>query len=425
MTATDASAGDFSDFTEDGYRSLIRSVRQSYRVGSYRELPLAGPVALLRHDCDVSLNRALRLARIEAEEGVASTFFLLPHSPFYNLLERSQADIVHAILGLGHEIGLHFDAGFYTIADEAALDRLVAREADWLRQWFGAELAAFSFHNPGLFELSCEKDSYGGLVNCYSRWFKDHARYGSDSNGYWRHRRMFDLVGDPATGPIQLLTHPEWWQEAPMPPRQRIVRAAEGRARATLEDYDRILREGGRVNVGASDTAGPLVRLRAVRRSDSAQLYEWINDRALRVLNAAYQPVSEVEHERWMESIFRPRDDLVVFMIDDSETGATIGSCQLLNISRLHRTAELQIRIGVPQAQGRGRGTAAVEALCRFGATDLGLRRIYLDVFATNTRAIRAYERARFEREGLKRAAAFVDGTVLDVVTMAWLNPDA
>lgn len=39
---------------------------------------------ILRHDIDNSLSQALRLAEIEAEEGVKSTWFVLLRTDFYN-----------------------------------------------------------------------------------------------------------------------------------------------------------------------------------------------------------------------------------------------------------------------------------------------------------------------------------------------------
>ena len=49
---------------------------------------------------------------------------------------------------------------------------------------------AFSFHNPQKTDYNYENFLYEGLVNCYSKKFKDDLPYCSDSNGYWRFRRL-------------------------------------------------------------------------------------------------------------------------------------------------------------------------------------------------------------------------------------------
>jgi len=162
------------------------------------------------------------------------------------------------------------------------------------------------------------------------------------------------------------------------------------------------------------------VNLRPIRREDSALLYEWITDRELVILNSPYWPISDIDHEAWIESMMLQRSDLVIFVIED-ETRNPIGTCQLVNINWLHRGAELQIRIA-PEAQGRGLGTLAIRKLCNFGFADLGLHRICLNVGESNLRAIRAYEKAGFQREGLLTEAAFSDGRFEDVIVMGLIQ---
>ena len=50
------------------------------------------------------------------------------------------------------------------------------------------------------------------------------------------------------------------------------------------------------------------------------------------------------------------------------------------------------------------------------------MTRVELEVFASNARAIRLFERAGFVREGTKRRARFLDGREDDVVCMARLT---
>jgi len=117
----------------------------------------------------------------------------------------------------------------------------------------------FSFHNPVAAHMSCEADTYGGLVNCYSRRFKTEVSYCSDSNGYWRFRRLQDVLTDATDSCLQILTHPGWWQETAMPPRQRIFRSVYGRAKTTMRLYDAGLDAHGRQNIsGAMDALRPI-----------------------------------------------------------------------------------------------------------------------------------------------------------------------
>jgi RimJ/RimL family protein N-acetyltransferase len=163
------------------------------------------------------------------------------------------------------------------------------------------------------------------------------------------------------------------------------------------------------------------VKLRALRDGDSPRLYEWIIDRSLRTMNAPYRPISEAQHRAWFNGICQ-RQDVAIFMIDEVATGSTIGTCQLRNIDNVSRSAELQIRIGDAQHHNKGLGTAAVARLVQFGFEDLNLRRISLQVFMHNGRAIRVYEKSGFVVEGRLREAAYVSGQWLDIVCMGILR---
>ena len=176
--------------------------------------------------------------------------------------------------------------------------------------------------------------------------------------------------------------------------------------------------------VGRRRMLAERVRLRPLRREDGALLYEWITHRELLILNAPYHPVSEVDHEAWVEAMLKKQSDMVLFVVETIHQNQVIGTCQLLNINWRHRSAELQIRIGSDQHHGRGYGSEAVKCLTEFGFRDLNLHRIYLHVFITNQRAIGAYQKCGFRQEGVLREAAYINGCWTDVVAMALLNSE-
>jgi len=162
------SSKDDSDFTESHYGEILDIAKRSYAFATYRDLPIGQKFVLWRHDVDVSLNRAEKLAVLEAERDLTATYFLDMHSMFYNLFEDSQVRIVKRILGMGHRIGLHFDANFYNPSDESELELMIARESGILCDVFSQELDAVSFHNPSEVHLGWNRCAYAGLVNCYS-----------------------------------------------------------------------------------------------------------------------------------------------------------------------------------------------------------------------------------------------------------------
>jgi len=95
-------------------------------------------------------------------------------------------------------------------------------------------------------------------------------------------------------------------------------------------------------------------------------------------------------------------------------------------------SAEAMVAIGVGKAAdwGRGYGTDAMRVALRYGFAELNLERVTLTAFAHNGRAIRAYEKAGFVREGLERECLRRDGeryghVHMGIVRADWLRAEA
>src|SRR3989442_12534215 len=94
-------------FTYAHYRYILRAAQESgyefigfpelkdYRRGQQR-------LCLLRHDCDHEMPAAAKLARIEQEMGVRSTYFLMLRCDLYNLMSPLNAKLAREIIELGH-----------------------------------------------------------------------------------------------------------------------------------------------------------------------------------------------------------------------------------------------------------------------------------------------------------------------------------
>lgn len=241
----------FADFTETSYRALLRQARTHYTFRTFENAVAPERFVIWRHDVDYSMHRARALAAIEAEEGVHATYFVLLHSEMYNLLERPVTQLLREISRYGHTIGLHLDTSYYDVHTEDALDELVSWECSLLERVVERPVNAFAFHNPGVFELQCQRAQYGGRWNAYAARFQGDVGYVSDSNGYWRNRRLADVLSAATDHSLQVLTHPEWWTDVPMSPAERIERCISGRAAANRASYRDLLERSGRHNVGA------------------------------------------------------------------------------------------------------------------------------------------------------------------------------
>jgi putative acetyltransferase len=77
-----------------------------------------------------------------------------------------------------------------------------------------------------------------------------------------------------------------------------------------------------------------------------------------------------------------------------------------------------------PSAQGRGVGSALMQALCDYADRWAQVLRLELTVYIDNAPAIALYRKFGFELEGTHRAYAMRDGVYVDVHAMARLHPN-
>lgn len=239
----------FGDFTRKNFAKILKEAKKNFKFVNYGKEKAVKNTIYLRHDIDFSVNSALALAKIENRLKIKATYFILPHSDFYNLLEPEIFSIIKNIIKLGHNIGLHFDSQFYGIKDEKTLESVLSLEKEFFGKLFNIKIDVFSFHNPDKFALSCRKYRYSGMINTYAEFFNNEVSYISDSNGYWRHNRLGDVLKSGNDKPIQILLHPEWWQEKVMSPKERVWRCIDGRAAKTKVKYIAILKKFKRSHI--------------------------------------------------------------------------------------------------------------------------------------------------------------------------------
>jgi len=239
-----------SDFTELEYENLLKIAKRKYSFEGFGNSSVEKHV-IWRHDVDYSMQRALKLAQIEHKEEVKATYYILLRSEFYNIFEEDIKNCIKNIIGLGHEIGLHFDISHYL--DKIGTENLLtflSYEAEILEKEFLITINSFSFHNTSQLTKSFTNDHYGRFLNVYSKTIMEKYQYCSDSTGFWVYERLNNVLQRNDIDFLQILTHPVWWVPEPMLPRERILRAINGRAENAINMYDDLLLSLGRVNAG-------------------------------------------------------------------------------------------------------------------------------------------------------------------------------
>lgn len=238
-----------SEFTIKEYERLLDLAQNKFKFSNFINFKTNDDFILWRHDVDFSLEQAEILAIIENKKKVSSTYFLHLHSEFYNLLDLNALKIIKNILSLGHSIGLHFDVHYYSIESQDEMVRYLAFEKDILEKLFHSNIDVFSFHNTNNITEQFRDPTYAGMINTYSDYFKHNVAYCSDSNGYWRFRKLGDMLKDIEINRLQVLTHAEWWTESAMMPREKVIQCIHDKTELTIQFYDKTLLDNGRVNL--------------------------------------------------------------------------------------------------------------------------------------------------------------------------------
>lgn len=162
------------------------------------------------------------------------------------------------------------------------------------------------------------------------------------------------------------------------------------------------------------EISGGRVRLRTLLPEDAHLVMQWANDPEV-VSNFSFfrGGVSVDRITDYIRARHESSTDLLLAVFADTDYLGNIG---LHEIDRSNDTARLGIILGNRNYWGKGYATETIKVLLGYAFTEGRIHKVYLNVFTTNTRGIKVYERVGFQREGLLRAEYRLDGTYRDLI---------
>jgi hypothetical protein len=227
------------DFTLKSYASIIEAgllAGYEFRtVGQHLQapdMPNAIHHIVVRHDVDRRPGNALAMARLEAESGIASTYY------FRVIGSAFDTGIIAQIAELGHEIGYHYEDFHTANYDEDIAIQMFESNLRKLREIAPIKTIAMhgspfsKFNNMKIWEYHSFEDHH--VMDCILSFdwkeyafFTDTGRTFGESSSNLRDRIGSNLsYGDVRTSAdlaaflgqrrhdkIQLSTHPERWDE--------------------------------------------------------------------------------------------------------------------------------------------------------------------------------------------------------------------
>lgn len=199
-----------SDFTYSAYREMLKLIKNSgYSIVGYDEHAELQKKCILRHDIDTSIDKAIRLAELEYEQDVCSTYFVLVKTDLYNPFSARSEKMLKQIDSMGHTIGLHFDEMAYPHSTD--IPQAIQREADMLSQIVAKRIGVVSMHRPSkaMLEANYRIDD---MINSYSDEYFRNYKYISDSRRRW-HENVEDIIICGKYPNLHILTHAMWYNE--------------------------------------------------------------------------------------------------------------------------------------------------------------------------------------------------------------------
>ncbi len=156
------------------------------------------------------------------------------------------------------------------------------------------------------------------------------------------------------------------------------------------------------------------VTVRAVRLDDYRDIYDIMACPGV-VRNTMQLPYVSLDRRKsWLENM-GPGDHSLVAEVD----GRVVGNIGLhRKTERLAHVAGLGMSVH-DDFQGKGIGTAMMQAVLDLADNWLNLKRVELTVYVDNLRAVGLYERCGFAIEGTHKAFAFREGEYVDAHFMA------
>ena len=209
---------EYTDMSYTAFGSIVEQFQKAdYEFRAFndpRNEDTGKAFVLMRHDIDFSLEKALKMARLEQQAGVVSTYFFMLSGHFYNLFSAQNRRIVNEIMACGHHLGLHFDCAAYPEVDSVSdLNALVTTEVGVLESLIGKKVEVVSFHRPCKLVLTGDPGLTAPIVHTYMEKFVKDIEYCADSRGQWKYGKPMDREAFKQQRPMHLLIHPIWWHD--------------------------------------------------------------------------------------------------------------------------------------------------------------------------------------------------------------------
>jgi ribosomal-protein-alanine N-acetyltransferase len=172
----------------------------------------------------------------------------------------------------------------------------------------------------------------------------------------------------------------------------------------------RILIEGGRIY------------LRKIQLSDANKNYcRWMNDPEInQYLESRFEKWSIKKLKSYVKKI-KKNPSCVFLAIIAKKRNKHIGNIKIGSIDKVHKFADIGIIIGDKSFWGKGIAAEAIKLVVNYAFNKLGLHKLTSGAYSCNIGSIKAFKKAGFSVEGIRKKhylcnGDYVDGVLLGII---------
>lgn len=157
---------------------------------------------------------------------------------------------------------------------------------------------------------------------------------------------------------------------------------------------------------------GKKVGLRAIERSDLSLLMRWRNKESFRQYFREYRELGSENQIAWFEKLVVNGKNTIMFAITDLESNDLLGCCGLCYINWIQRFADLSLYIGWDDLyiDDIGYAKESCELLFNYGFGELGLHKIWTEIYEFDQPKFKLYQELGFHQDGLLRENYYHQG---------------
>lgn len=163
--------------------------------------------------------------------------------------------------------------------------------------------------------------------------------------------------------------------------------------------------------------------MRVAKSGDAELILRHLNPETVKKFSFFSSMPALADEERYLTEMFTSGSDLLL-VIKTLDTDEFIGTIGLHEIEYGNETARIGIILFNTEIHGKGFAGKAIRLLVSYAFNELGLHKIYLNVFEENDNSRGIYKHLGFQEEGMLRKEYKLRGEYKNLVRMATIKED-